>query len=350
MATIRDIAKLANVSIGTVDRVLHHRGFVSAEAKHRVEAAIRQLNYTPNIYARQLKLSRRYKFGILMPERHQDAGYWGQAAAGMQRAGEDLEAYKIKLKYFFFNRHSENSFLEAFQLLLKENLDGLLIAPVCLKYCHEMIHRIPARTPYIFFDSDLPDTLRLTFIGQDPFKSGFLAGRLMKMLTGEGADIAVLRVLPEDYHINMRTEGFRSYFAGNGDSDRIHIHDWLDCDQMEATRALIGAIIQNPNLRGIYVTNALTFLAARCIREIAPARNIPVIGYDLIEENVTCLKESEIEFLIDQSPYLQGYQGILLLYRNIVLDAEVEDKIMLPINIVMKENVEYYAYALGSNF
>ncbi len=345
MATIRDIAKLAKVSIGTVDRVLHKRGLVSPETQSRVEAAIDQLQYTPNIYARQLKLSRHYKFGILMPELHQDAGYWGQAAAGMQEAGEDLAAYKIKLQYFYFNRHSEESFRDAFSLLLHNHLDGLLIAPVCLRYCGEMIRRIPPSMPYIFFDSDLPNTQRLTFIGQDPLKSGFLAGRLMRMLIGDGADLAILRVLPEDYHINLRTEGFLSYYNENRFSNRIHVYDWHATDEVKESGALVDRILREHPVEGLFVTNAMTFLPARQIHEAEGGKRIHVIGYDLVEANVTGLNHSLIDFLIDQSPFQQGYQGIQILYRKVVLNAEIHDRIMLPIHIVVKENAEYYQHA-----
>ena len=52
--TIQDIARHANVSVGTVDRVLHNRGSVMPEKKERVEEAIKQLNYNPNALASNL--------------------------------------------------------------------------------------------------------------------------------------------------------------------------------------------------------------------------------------------------------------------------------------------------------
>lgn len=48
MATIKQIAKLAGVSIGTVDRVLHERGGLAPDTKARVQAAIEELGYVPN--------------------------------------------------------------------------------------------------------------------------------------------------------------------------------------------------------------------------------------------------------------------------------------------------------------
>ena len=51
---IKDIARLANVSTGTVDRVLHNRGEVSAKSREKVEKVLKEINYQPNIYASAL--------------------------------------------------------------------------------------------------------------------------------------------------------------------------------------------------------------------------------------------------------------------------------------------------------
>ena len=54
--TVQEIAKLANVSAGTVDRVLHNRKGVSQKTKEKIQAIIAEHDYKPNIIARQLKI------------------------------------------------------------------------------------------------------------------------------------------------------------------------------------------------------------------------------------------------------------------------------------------------------
>ena len=51
---IKDIAELAGVSEGTVDRVLHNRGEVSAKSREMVEKVLTEINYSPNLIARSL--------------------------------------------------------------------------------------------------------------------------------------------------------------------------------------------------------------------------------------------------------------------------------------------------------
>ena len=55
---IKDIAKMADVSVGTVDRVIHGRSGVSESSRKRVEEILKQLDYQPNMYASALLRTR----------------------------------------------------------------------------------------------------------------------------------------------------------------------------------------------------------------------------------------------------------------------------------------------------
>jgi LacI family transcriptional regulator len=68
MATMKDVAKLAGVSVATVSSTLSGRSFVSAELKQRVEAAIRELGYAPNAVASGLKRGKSSLIGLIVPD------------------------------------------------------------------------------------------------------------------------------------------------------------------------------------------------------------------------------------------------------------------------------------------
>ena len=59
---IVDIAKMAGVSVGTVDRVIHNRGRVSEENKKKVQAILEMVHYQPNLMARSLASKKQYHF------------------------------------------------------------------------------------------------------------------------------------------------------------------------------------------------------------------------------------------------------------------------------------------------
>ena len=66
---IKDIAQMAEVSVGTVDRVLHGRTGVSEASRKKVENILKQLDYQPNMYASALASNKKYVFACLLPMR-----------------------------------------------------------------------------------------------------------------------------------------------------------------------------------------------------------------------------------------------------------------------------------------
>ena len=67
MASIRDVAKKANVGAATVSRVLNNSGYVSEETRQKIEDAMKELNYTPNELARQLFHKKTGIVAVLVP-------------------------------------------------------------------------------------------------------------------------------------------------------------------------------------------------------------------------------------------------------------------------------------------
>ena len=71
-------------------------------------------------------------------------------------------------------------------------------------------------------------------------------------------------------------------------------------------------------------------------------RNVQIMGYDMVQKNAQCLREGSISFLIAQHAYQQGYSCIDTLFQAIVLKKKVMPINYMPIELLMKENVEFY--------
>lgn len=69
-ASIEDVAKRASVSISTVSRVLNRRNIVNPDTRKRVEEAIQELGYRPNVFARGLMLRKSNILGLVLPDLH----------------------------------------------------------------------------------------------------------------------------------------------------------------------------------------------------------------------------------------------------------------------------------------
>ena len=71
-------------------------------------------------------------------------------------------------------------------------------------------------------------------------------------------------------------------------------------------------------------------------------RDIQIMGYDMVGKNAECLRQGSISFLIAQHAYQQGYACIDSLFMAIVLKKKVSPVNYMPIELLTKENVEFY--------
>lgn len=343
MITINEIAKMANVSVGTVDRVIHKRGRVSKVTEQRVLKIVKDLNYKPNILARSLSRLKSVYLGVLMPKISHDNQYWEHTIQGIETAYEELKIHKVMIDYFKYEGYSEMSFKRVSQKALEANLDGLLIVPTIYKtFDDDFVKTIPESLPYAFFNSNIPNCRSLSYIGQDSFQSGTVAGDLMQKVIQNEATIAVLTIHQDDYHINERLKGFLSAFENNS-SLKIHVYGAERSEDKKTFDNLLKQMFtDNKNLRGVFVTTALTYRVAEFIAENSIKNKVFVVGYDLTDKNIHYLKNGLIDFLIGQRPEAQGYQGIYTLYKHVVLNEKVEQRILMPIDIIIKSNLDFY--------
>ncbi len=277
-----------------------------------------------------------------MPKPSQDSQYWTLPARGIARAGDSLDMQKIRIQYLYYDKYSDSSFQGISDEALKSSLDGLLIAPVGLRFFHTFIKEIPADLPYVFFDSFIPNANCISYIGQDSFQSGVLSGRLMELLVEVPGTAAVIKMLPQDYHIEDRVSGFHHYCRKcEKITSMIYEVDgnWEDRKRIRVFKQIFE---ETTDLRGIYVTNASTHQIAEYLKEHSHPEKIHIIGYDLVDNNVGLLKQGWIDFLISQQPERQGYEGIHALYKYVLLNQAVQKKIMMPLDIVTRENIDYY--------
>lgn len=95
--TIKDIARLANVSIGTVDRVIHHRGEVSEVTRNRILKIINEYNYKPSFLASTLASKKLYTISVIIPKGDENNIYWDAPMKGIERAEAELKNLDLSL-------------------------------------------------------------------------------------------------------------------------------------------------------------------------------------------------------------------------------------------------------------
>lgn len=123
MATSRDVAKLAGVSVATVSRTYAKRNTVSPQTAERVLEAAKQLGYTPNIIARSLKSNKTKTIGLVVPNVYNP--FFFQVAAVMT---SELEKYDYKILISFNNKYDQSE-LSNIKSLISAQVDALLFTP-----------------------------------------------------------------------------------------------------------------------------------------------------------------------------------------------------------------------------
>ncbi|WP_299576734.1 LacI family DNA-binding transcriptional regulator [uncultured Sunxiuqinia sp.] len=345
---IKDIAELANVSTGTVDRVLHNRGRVSEEVKQRVLSIARELNYEPNMLARALVSKREFRIAALIPDASLD-DYWAEPAKGIRKAEAELRQYGLVVYYHIFNQFDVNSFKEEAEKLSGLNYDGILLAPVFYRESLTFLNRWKRdQIPFNLFNTHIPDYEPLSYIGQDSYQSGVVAAKLLHYgyLSSEPISFIIAHIdedVANSSHLIKKEQGFMDYFD-TADTPfvkvvRTELHK--SSDQRIFAQQLDELLAKNPDARGIFVSTSRAYAVADYL-ENNPQHKLRLIGYDLLDKNLTHLNKGTINFLINQNPKGQGYYGIQLLIEHLVFKKKINPIKYLPLDIITKENLHYY--------
>ena len=214
---IKDIADLAQVSIGTVDRVIHKRGEVSQATRERIQKLLAEYNYTPDINASSLALKRKIHLAVVMPRLVNEHAFWKLPQSGIQKALDELSHYDISVETTYFDQFDRNDFLRRVKSFPYEQVQGVLFAPVFHEESISFLKNCEMKNlPVILFNSLLEDSSFRSFVGQDAFHSGYVAAKLINYGIVPRRDVAIINMSArKDHyaHIIQREKGFRAYFA-----------------------------------------------------------------------------------------------------------------------------------------
>lgn len=341
---VREIARRANVSIATVDRVIHNRTGVSAKTRSKINLIIQQLNYQPNILASRLASKRVFFIAVLIPGISVETLFWEVPLKGIERATEEIKQYGIQLKPYFFDLNDKDSFTKQAGLILENKIDGVLLSPSFVEESVVFIQACKARNiPYVFIDSNIPGQGSLSYIGPHLFKSGYLGAKLLTYALGEADKVLVVNISKEiDGYIYLEIEkGFRAYFKEHQHMNGIIRTDIKHTDYQSIATSLSNTLNTHPDISAIFVTNSRVFSVARFLEEKEKSKLL-LVGYDLIGENIDYLKKGTIDFLICHKPEEQGYRGVMAFYQKLVMASSVEKVQYMPIDIITRENYEFY--------
>ncbi len=346
--TLKDIAELAEVSRGTVDRVLNNRGRVDPDKKKRILQIAEQLGYRKNMVARNLSLNQTKVVQVLMPT-HEHDQYWGMVYKGILSDGMAMSQFNVKTSFLYYDIYSKDDYRQQLKMALESAPDFLLLAPVFKQETLDILDRYHDPSIKIFtINSEIEHDSISCFLGQNSFTAGVIAGKLFhKMVAKRERKILCLTLgHPKEnaIHIQKKLEGIRHFNDQSGETLELismSIEDFHDEQKMQEHCKKIESTY--PDLDGIFLMNSRAkFFIRNFKRSSLKGKEVLVIGFDLTEDNIDLLKEDKIDCLLNERPFEQGRKSMEFIFNHLVHSRTIPEKHYLPIDIVIKEN--YFLY------
>lgn len=336
MATIKEIAELAGVSRGTVDRVLNNRGDVSSETAEKVRAIVKKLAYKPNPAGIALAAQKKkYLIGVILFSRKNP--FFDDVTQGFLDKAEELALYgcEITVKRVAYHPQAQ---LSAIRACLKEGVQGLILTPYNDGSIQEELNKlIRSGIPVITVNSDAENVRRLAYVGSDYYHSGEAAASLMKLVTSGPVKLGIINGDNNILCHTQRVSGFVDNLSGD-ERFRVVCQGESFDDDKNAYELVSAMLREHPELNAFYFTAAGVYGGCRAIAQLAPDRNIRVITFDEVPSTVEMIQRNIITATICQEPYWQGSKSLDLMFSYLSdRKAEIKDSYYAKLSVKIKE-------------
>ncbi len=343
MATIRDIAKLAGVSRGTVDRVLHGRGRVSEENEEKIRKALAELDYQPSEAGMALAAHKKdLHLGFLYPEMEQGP-FFAKVYQAARKKAEELAPQGVDVRFFPVREEDIASPQKIIDLLrwLRDHtrisgwaLPGTLVQPLRTV----LLENEGSDVPMVAYnmDSDVPGCL--AYVGCDYHLSGRMACGLAALMSGGKGKVLLMSVDAgnlsssaqrldgfeeemknkyPDMRVAARVLSSRDYFgAKEAAPKQEETPENEDAAQaFDAVAKACRLIREDEEINVVYIANPGNYSVCPQLRKAAFGRKISIITNDLVsEEQRKMLADGVIDATICQDPGRQGTRPLEILY------------------------------------
>lgn len=345
MITIKDIAKEAKVSEGTVDRVIHNRGGVSKKTEAKIKKILEYYNFSVNPVASALALKNKHTIATLIPDYNDSDLFWKSPYLGILKAANDVKVFGIEINNFSFNQYDSESYYNTFKTLLETKPTAVIMVPNFSKQTKLIVDQLEAQNiPYIFLNIDIKDFNNIAFVGQDSYTAGYIAGKFMHLNNPKPSEFLIIQArynITKNNAISKRIKGFNDYFKKNNIHSKTQTLKIENLDSSAETKEKINSYLKkHPEVKGLFVPSSRIYIIVDCI-DLNYLKNLELIGFDNTPQNIQCLLNDSVSYLISQKPFDQGYEAVRLLADYLIKNKTPNNKIYLPIDILIKENVKY---------
>lgn len=341
VVSIKDIAALAGVSRGTVDRALNDRGGVNREVAERIKRIAAEQGYKTNRAA--LALAARKKpitIGVIFPS--EGNAFYDDVISGLEAAEAEFRDSGLSVLLKTMRGYSEDVQIALMDELLQEGVQALVIATINSKRITAKVNALVKKgIPVITANTDLEKSKRLCYVGTDYEKSGRIAAGLLGLVSDTyPLNTVIITGSIQVLGHNQRISGIHA--AARQNYPFIQILDIYETyDDLERAYSVTQEILQKyPQLDAIYMTAGGVAGACRAIVDAGMSGKIRLLTHDNTSESRPYLEAGVISATICQDPYRQGYLPVKLLF-DYFLDKQApsQERMYTQNDILIRENL-----------
>jgi LacI family sucrose operon transcriptional repressor len=287
MATIKDVAQKAGVTVTTVSRVLNNRGYISDATRQKVYKAMEELDYQPNEIARSLYRRKSNIIGLIIPTVSHP--FFGELSNYIEYYAYNY-GYKILLCNSQLDRTKEREYID---MLKRHQVDGIIMGSHTL----EVDEYINLNLPIVTFDRCISDNI--PYISSDNYQGGKLATNL---LIDKGCK--KIAHICGNLKLNLlANKRYKAFIDMAVDRNIEHITVQTDIkvfDISQYEKLIYNLFKDHPDIDGIFASSDI--MAAYAIKVCSQFnKNIPddikIVGYDdvkiasLVIPQITTIKQ-----------------------------------------------------------
>ena len=309
--TLKDIADMAGVSAGTVDRALHNRGRVNPEVAERIRKIAKELGYRPNAIAKGLsKRKDNMKITIILHISKTNF-FFDDVMIGIKQGYDELIDYGMTIDIKYTSDFNADDQLRNIDEAIAERTNGIIIVPICDSRISARLNGISsAGIPVVFLTNLIDGTEYDSFVGCDYELSGQIAAGLMNLASPAGGRLLVFIPSLAMYGHRLRLKGLRETIERDYLAIRLQEYIELTNDEISDYQITRKKLEEHPQTDQIICPGAFGRGCLTAIKDSGFFGKAKIIAYDCSRIMIQALRERNIMAIIAQQPTLQGYTAV----------------------------------------
>ncbi|MGA8657173.1 MAG: sugar ABC transporter substrate-binding protein [Chthoniobacterales bacterium] len=205
--------------------------------------------------------------------------------------------------------------VNALNTAVSAGVDGIAVSLVDLAAFNDPVEKaLQAGIPVVSYNADAKGNKRLCYVGQDLFLSGKGLGQRIVELVPEGEVVGFIAT-PGQLNIQPRLDGAKEAIKESGKNitlNEVASGAALN-DEVSAVEAYFAG---HPNVKGMFAVDAgsTAAVAKTMAGHQLQSKGVHAGGFDLLPTTMEAVSKGDLDFTIDQQPYLQGFYTVMVLF------------------------------------